>query len=157
MSNLLKLVLAVVAPLAVGALSGFATAQGVRDWYPELTKPWFNPPAWVFGPVWTVLYLLMGVAAYLVWRKGIEQPGVKLALLLFLAQLALNAAWSFLFFGMRKPGLAFAEILLLWLLIAATLVAFYARSRVAGLLLVPYLGWVGFAAFLNHALWRLNR
>lgn len=124
-------------------------------WYAALNKPPWNPPNWVFGPVWTALYLAMAVAAWLVWRCG----GVstqRLALTLFLIQLALNAAWTPIFFGLQSPGLAFGEIVLLWGAIAATLVAFFRICRPAGWLLVPYLAWVSFAAVLNFTLWRMN-
>ena len=157
MSHAIQLILAVAVPLAVGGLSGFATARGVDGWYPTLAKPPFNPPAWVFGPTWTVLYILMGVALFLVWRRGLDTSGVKLALVVFAVQLALNALWSILFFGMQSPAWAFAEILLLWLAIVATLWAFWRLSPVAGGLLVPYLAWVSFAAVLNGAIWILNR
>lgn len=125
------------------------------EWYASLKKPSWNPPGWVFGPVWTTLYLMMAVAAWLVWKRG-GFPAQRRALALFLVQLTLNAAWTPLFFGLHRPGLAFAEILLLWLAIAATLAAFRPVSGVAAWLLVPYLAWVSFAAFLNFTLWRLN-
>ncbi|HUV13439.1 MAG TPA: TspO/MBR family protein [Acidobacteriota bacterium] len=156
MSNTVKLIIAIIVPQAVGIISGLLTASGTREWYSTLTKPAFNPPAWVFGPVWTVLYLMMGVAAFLVWKKGLEEPGVKMAMLLFLVQLGLNAVWPLLFFGIHAPGIAFAEILILWAAIGATLIAFGAQNIVAGALLVPYLAWVSFAAVLNFWLWRLN-
>jgi benzodiazapine receptor len=125
------------------------------EWYAALHKPSWNPPGWIFGPAWTALYTMMAVAAWLVWRRGGwgEQRG---PLLIFLTQLALNALWTPLFFGLHRPALAFAEIVLLWLAIAATLAAFRPVSRAAALLLVPYLAWVSFAAALNFALWRLN-
>ncbi len=157
MSNAIKLILAVAVPLAVGGLSGFATAGGVDTWYPTLAKPSFNPPAWVFGPTWTVLYILMGVALFLVWRQGPSTPGVRLALTVFAVQLILNGLWSIIFFGMQSPGWAFAEIILLWLAIVATLWSFWRRTPAAGWLLVPYLVWVSFAAVLNGSIWILNR
>jgi tryptophan-rich sensory protein len=157
MSDAIKLLVAVAVPLAIGGLSGFVTARSVDTWYPTLAKPSFNPPAWVFGPTWTVLYILMGVALFLVWRQGLDTPGVKLAVTLFAVQLALNALWSILFFGMQSPAWAFAEILLLWLAIVATLWAFWRLMPVAGWLLVPYLAWVSFAAVLNGSIWILNR
>jgi translocator protein len=124
-------------------------------WYQALAKPAWNPPSWVFGPVWTALYAMMGVAAWMVWRER-GFAGARLALGLFLAQLGLNALWSWLFFGLRRPGLALAEIVALWLLIAATIAAFRPVRRAAALLLAPYLAWVTFAAALNYTLWRLN-
>jgi tryptophan-rich sensory protein len=157
MANTLRFVISVSLPLLVGGLSGFATASGVQEWYPSLTKPPFNPPAWVFGPVWTLLYIMMGVAAYLVWQKGWENEIVRVALALYLGQLVLNGLWSILFFGMQSPGLAFAEILVLWLAIAATIVWFWRVSPAAGILLLPYEAWVSFAALLNGSLWLLNR
>jgi len=157
MNNTIKLVISVAVPLAVGGLSGYATARGVADWYPTLTKPSFNPPAWVFGPAWTLLYIMMGVAAFLVWRKGLDVDGVRIALTVFAVQLALNGLWSILFFGMRAPGLALAEIILLWIAIAITTVLFWRVTPTAGVLLLPYLGWVSFATVLNASLWWLNR
>jgi tryptophan-rich sensory protein len=157
MKDIAKLVVSVAVPLAVGAVSGVATSSGVADWYPTLAKPSFNPPAWVFGPVWTVLYLMMGVAAFLVWKRGLDSGGVRLALTLFLIQLALNGLWSILFFGMRSPGWALIEIVILWLAIAGTFVAFRLVDPVAGWLLLPYWAWVSFATILNASLWWLNR
>jgi tryptophan-rich sensory protein len=125
------------------------------EWYAQLQKPEWNPPNWIFGPVWMLLYCLMAVAAWLVWRRGGFRVQ-RLHLTLFLVQLALNAAWSPLFFGLKNPGLAFANIALLWLAILATLVAFWKARRSAAALLVPYLCWVSFATALNLALWRLN-
>jgi len=157
MAAFLRFLVAAALPLLVGGLSGVATARGVRDWYPTLVKPSFNPPSWVFGPVWTVLYLMMGVAAFIVWQKGLAHAGVRAALAVFLLQLALNGLWSILFFGLRSPGWAFVEILALWVSIVATLVLFWRLDTTAGLLLVPYLGWVSFAALLNGSIWYLNR
>lgn len=157
MRDSLKFVIAVAAPLIVGGLSGFVTSGGVETWYPTLIKPSFNPPSWVFGPVWTVLYVLMGVAAFLVWKKGTETDGVKAALTLFAVQVALNGLWSILFFGLQAPALAFIEIIVLWIAIVATLAAFWRVAPTAGWLLVPYLAWVSFATVLNGSLWLLNR
>ena len=129
----------------------------IPGWATALAKPALTPPAWVFGPVWTTLFLLMGVAAFLVWRKGIAAKGVKLALAAFLVQLALNLFWSVLFFALREPGYAFVEIIVLWAAIFATIAAFAKISRAAAWLLVPYILWVSFAAYLNYAIWSLER
>ena len=157
MNNILKFIIAVAVPLAVGGLSGLATASGVATWYPTLTKPSFNPPAWVFGPTWTVLYVMMGVAAFLVWREGFGTEGVKVALTVFAVQLALNGLWSILFFGLQAPGWALVEIIALWFAITATAVLFWRVAPSAGMLLLPYLAWVSFATVLNASLWWLNR
>lgn len=125
------------------------------EWYASLKKPSWNPPGWIFGPVWTALYTMMAVAAWLVWRRG-GFTAQRRPLTLFLVQLALNAAWTPLFFGAQWPSVAFAEILLLWLAIGATLLTFHPISRVSAWLLAPYLAWVSFAAALNFTLWQLN-
>jgi benzodiazapine receptor len=141
------------------ALSFAAAGVGSRflpgAWYAHLVKPAFNTPAWVFAPVWTLLYLVMGLAAWLVWReRGVAQAAPALAL--FLVQLVLNAVWSWLFFGLHHIGWALVDLAALWLAIGATLLAFWAHRPLAGLLMVPYLLWVSFAALLNFQLWRLN-
>ena len=125
------------------------------DWYATLKKPSWNPPGWIFGPVWLALYPMMAVAAWLVWKRGGFAAQCR-PLTLFLVQLALNAAWTPLFFGLHWTGVAFAEIVLFWFFIAATFAAFRPVSRAAAWLLVPYLAWVGFAAVLNFTLWRMN-
>ena len=125
------------------------------DWYASLKKPPWNPPGWIFGPVWTALYTMMAAAAWMIWRQGGWEEQRK-PLLIFLVQLMLNALWTPLFFGLHQPGLALAEIVLLWLAIVATIMVFGPVSRTAMLLLVPYLAWVSFAAALNFTLWRLN-
>ncbi len=126
------------------------------EWYAALKKPTWNPPNWIFGPVWSALYTMMAVAAWLVWRRGGFRVN-RLPLSLFLTQLFLNALWSWLFFGLKNPALAFGEIVLLWLGISGTIVAFWPRQRTAAGLLVPYLMWVSFASGLNFTLWQLNR
>jgi tryptophan-rich sensory protein len=143
----------VVSFIAAG-IGGAASVQA-GPFYTQLVRPDWAPPPSVFGPVWTVLYVLMGIAAWLVWRVG-GFRAARFALTLFLAQLALNALWSWLFFGWHRGGLAFADILLLWALIVATLIAFWRISPLAGALLIPYLLWVSFAAVLNYSVWRLN-
>lgn len=144
------------ASFAAAGLGGVATAAGVADWYPTLVKPVWTPPAWLFGPVWTLLYASMAVAAWIVWKESGGFGGARGALSLHLVQLAFNAAWSWLFFGLRRPGLAAIEIVVLWIAILATTVAFAGRSRIAAALMVPYLLWVTFASALTFAIWRLN-
>jgi benzodiazapine receptor len=149
-------VLALIGWLALCfAAAGTAAFVSIDGWYAALQKPSWNPPAWVFGPAWTVLYISMAVAAWLVWREGGWKAHGR-ALGLFLVQWVLNALWTPLFFGLQRPDLAFAEIVVLWLVLAATLAAFWRINKVAGALLVPYLAWVSFAAALNFAIWRLN-
>ena len=143
-----------LACLLAAGLGSLFTMVSLGSWYATLVKPSWNPPSWLFGPVWTVLYALMGVAGWLVWRRG--GPAIRPALQWFAVQLVLNVGWSAVFFGLQMPGLAFAEILVLWLAIAATLMTSWRVSRAAGILLVPYLLWVSFAAVLNFAIWRLN-
>jgi len=149
-----RLLLALALPLGVGGASGAVTRDAIGGWYATLAKPSFQPPSWVFGPVWSVLYVLMGVALFLVWRA--DRHGRDRAVALWATQLALNAAWSLIFFGRRAIGPALAEILVLWVAVAATVVAFHRQDRTAGRLLVPYLGWVSFATLLNASIWRLN-
>jgi tryptophan-rich sensory protein len=142
--------------LLVGASGSLVTATSVREWYPHIQKPWWTPPSAVFGPVWTVLYLLMGVSAWLIWRNA-EGSARRTALLIFVTQLVLNGIWSFLFFGCRSPGWAALEIVLLWSSIVTTVLVFARISRLAAGLLLPYLLWVSYAAALNVAIWNLNR
>jgi tryptophan-rich sensory protein len=144
------------AAVAVAAgIGGVGTATGVRTWYPTLDRPSWRPPDQAFGPVWSVLYAANAVSAWLVWRANPSES--RKPLTLYGAQLALNAAWPLLFFGLKRPGLALIEIALLWVAIAATVAAFARRRRTAALLLVPYLAWVTFALALNRELWRRNR
>lgn len=140
---------------AVAAAIGAAASIQAGSFYAGLVRPEWAPPAQLFSPVWTALYLLMALAAWLVWRVG-GWRAARVALSLYLLQLALNALWSWLFFGWRLGGWAFADIVLLWLLIVATLVAFWRIRPLAGALLLPYLAWVSFAAFLNYTVWQLN-
>lgn len=152
MNQILGLILWLVATLAAGFI-GSQFLPGA--WYEALDKPSWTPPNAVFGPVWTALYLMMAVAAWLVWRKA-GFAGASAALTLFVVQLALNALWSYLFFGLHRPDLALIDILLLWLVILATLLLFWRIQPLAGALLVPYLLWVTYATALNFQIWRLN-
>lgn len=137
---------------AAPALGAFSTPDA---WYASLRKPSWNPPGWVFGPVWTLLYIMMAIAAWLVWRRG-GWKTQRAPLTLFLVQLALNAAWTPLFFGLHRPDLALVDIVLLWFAILATILAFWQAHRGAAWMLMPYLAWVSFAAVLNFTLWRMN-
>lgn len=142
--------------LLVGFLSGFATQSSVDNWYVGLNKPAINPPNWIFGPVWTLLYTLMGIAAGLVWSKGIHHIWVKTALYHFSFQLIFNALWSVVFFGFNKPFWALLVILVLLALILLNMKSFRVVSKTAAYLLVPYFLWVCFATFLNYKIWELN-
>jgi len=155
-NKVVKLIVAILICQLAGVIGSVFTAPAITAWYATIQKPLFNPPNWVFAPVWTTLFLLMGISLYLVWGKGLEKKEVKLAVSVFGFQLALNVVWSFLFFGLQSPFLAFLEIVLLWIAILATIVLFYRVSKKAGVLLVPYLLWVSFAAFLNYNIWILN-
>jgi tryptophan-rich sensory protein len=136
-------------------LGGVASYPRIENWYASLAKPSWTPPDWIFGPVWTVLYACMAVAAWLVWRQQ-GMIAARIPLVIFGIQLVMNVAWSWLFFGLQSPGLAVIDIFLLLAAIIATLIAFWRRSGIAGLLLVPYFGWVGFASALNVAIWWMN-
>ena len=158
MNKITRILAVVVTCLAVGYFSGIVTRSAVTTWFPTLVKPSFNPPSWVFAPVWSMLYVMMGVAAGLVWdRIEAEREVVKKALIFFAIQLALNALWSYLFFGLQNPMLAGLEIILLWLMIFETYIQFAKINKIAGYLLLPYLAWVSFAAVLNGSIWWLNR
>lgn len=151
----LSLALCIALCFAVSGLGGLITAQSVGTWYQELAKPAFNPPDWIFAPVWTTLYLLMAIAAWQVWRRAGLRDG-RSALTAFGVQLALNLGWSATFFGLRMTGAALIVVLVLLAAIALTLRLFWRVDRLAGALLVPLLAWVGFATVLNAAIWRLN-
>lgn len=155
-NNIIRLIIAVAVCELIGILGAVFTTPAIPGWYAGLVKPAFSPPSWVFAPAWTALYLLMGIAAFLVWKKGLDKKGVKSALGVFAIQLALNAIWSIIFFGLQNPGAAFADIIILWFAIVATIVVFARVSKTAAWLLAPYIAWVSFAAYLNYALWALN-
>jgi len=131
------------------------TSTSVTTWYLTIEKPSWNPPNWVFGPVWTTLFVMMAVSAWLVWSR-LGWKGARVPLLIFLGQLFLNAAWSYLFFGLRDPGLALVDVVLLWFAILSTMLAFRRVSTWATALIVPYLAWVSFATLLNWTLWQMN-
>ena len=150
--DVLGLLAFVVMCFGVSLLGGRATLPALAHWYPALAKPAWTPPEWVFGPVWTLLYPTMAVAGWLAWREGRSRRGT----LLYLLQLTLNAAWPWFFFGERRIGWALVCVVVLWFVILGTIVAFWRVSRGAAVLMLPYLGWVGFALALNAALWRMN-
>ncbi|HEY4521900.1 MAG TPA: TspO/MBR family protein [Candidatus Paceibacterota bacterium] len=159
-NNILKLVISIGVSLGAGAIGSFFTAPAVQsNWYLELIKPAFNPPSWVFGPVWTTLYILMGISLFLIWKINPSEarPGERRrAVILFFIQLVLNVFWSIIFFGLHSLGGAFIEIVFLWLAILATIIAFAKISKSAAWLLAPYILWVSFAVYLNFAIWLLN-
>lgn len=158
MNKIIKIVIALFICLMVGYSASMVTRPSVESWYPTIIKPSFNPPNWIFMPVWTTLYIFMAVAAGLVWDKIKEQnEEVKKALGFFLIQLTLNAIWSYIFFGLKNPMLALIEIALLWLMIYETYLKFLKINKTAGYLLIPYMVWVAFAGILNASIWWLNK
>ena len=158
MQKSLRIITVIMTCLAVGYLSSIVTQENIPTWFASINKPSFNPPNWVFAPVWTLLYIMMGYAAGRIWNKiDIHEAIVKKAFLFFLIQLALNALWSYLFFGLHNPMLASFEIIILWLMIYETYIQFKKIDKIAAYLLVPYLAWVSFATILTFSIWYLNR
>ena len=154
--NVFKLVISIIVCQSAGAIGSLATTPKISTWYATLGKPAFAPPNWLFAPVWISLYLLMGIAAFLVWRRGLGDRQVKIALGIFLIQLVLNSLWSVAFFGLESPFYGVSVIIVLWIALLFTILRFFKLSTVAGLLLLPYILWVSFAAILNVSLWVLN-
>ncbi|MHC1756605.1 MAG: TspO/MBR family protein [Methanosarcina sp.] len=154
--NIFRLLVSVIICQLAGAIGSIFTSSSLESWYLLLEKPAFNPPSWVFFPVWTTLYTLMGISLYLIWEKGLQQREVKVGVFLFGLQLGLNILWSLLFFGLRAPYYALLEILVLWLAILLTAIQFWKVSKTASVLLIPYILWVSFAALLNYQIWVLN-
>ena len=154
--NAKKLAAAIGICLMAGVVGSAFTFESITTWYAGLIKPELSPPNWIFGPVWTTLYIMMGVSAYLIWMKGWKKNEVKRALDVFGAQLILNTFWSIIFFGFKNPQYAFIEITVLWLAIAYSIERFYRIEKRAAYLLIPYLMWVTFAAYLNYSIWILN-
>ena len=148
----------IAASFVTGAIGSWATIVNVRAWYPLLNKPTWNPPGWIFGPVWSLLYVLMGVAIWRVWRTGNKEnsSAIKGAVAVYFVQLVFNALWSVLFFGLKKPGWALADISVLWFILVGLLIHIWRIERIAGLLWLPYVLWVSFATVLNTAIVRLN-
>jgi benzodiazapine receptor len=154
MKDIKKLIYSLIICLAAGAIGSLFTSSSIPTWYAALNKPFFNPPNWLFGPVWTLLYVLMGISLYLVWSRGFKKN--KDAITWFFVQLILNTLWSILFFGLKSPLSAFIEIILLWIAILVTLIKFHKISKNSAYLLIPYLAWVSFAAVLNFSIFYLN-
>lgn len=152
----MKLFISILIPVLVGAVAGLFTSSGVNSWYAIANKPWFNPPNWLFAPVWTVLYIMMGIAFFLIWRADSDKSIKQTAMIFFVAQLVLNFFWSLIFFKLQQTGWAFAEMSIMWLLILFTIIWFGKISSTASWLLVPYICWVSFALILNFSIWKLN-
>ena len=150
-----KLILCVLVCEVAGFIGSFFIAGAIPGWYAFLNKPSFNPPSWLFAPVWTILFLMMGVGLFLVWQSRSDEKR-KEAIVMFFIQLALNAIWPVIFFGLHSPGISFSEIIILWFAIFGTIIAFYKISKTAAILLIPYIIWVSFAAILNYSIWLLN-
>ncbi|MBK9793558.1 MAG: tryptophan-rich sensory protein [Sphingobacteriales bacterium] len=156
MNSFIKLFISIFICMAVGGISGYLTASEIPGWYMSLNKPGFNPPNWIFAPVWTTLYILMGVSFWLIWKSSVDEAVKNRAMLFFIIQLVLNFFWSIIFFSFHQLGFAMAEIVLLWIFILFSIISFYPISKAASYLLIPYICWVSFASVLNFAVWRLN-
>lgn len=156
MSNPLRLIISIVVCQLAGIIGSIFTISSIPNWYAGLQKPSFTPPGWLFGPVWVILYLLMGIAAYAVWKSGLSNWQVRHALFIFAVQLVLNLTWSVLFFGLHSIVAGLVDIVLLWIAIIFTMMAFFKLSTTAGVLIVPYFLWVSYALILNLSLWLLN-
>ena len=153
--NLIALIICLSIPLLTGAVAGIVTSSNIATWYASLNKPFFNPPNWLFGPVWTALYILMGISLFIVWK----QPHTRMrkqALQVFFVQLLFNFAWSFIFFYFHQPGIALIEIIILWFAILIMIITFSRLNRWSAYLQLPYFGWVTFATALNASIWYLN-
>lgn len=155
-SNSIKLIISLVICQLAGIIGSLFTMSKIPTWYMTLNKPELAPPNWIFGPVWTTLFILIGISLYLVWKQGINRKDVKIALCIFGTQLILNILWSIIFFGLENPGSAFVEIVSLWISILLSIIYFYKISKPASYLLIPYIAWVSFASYLNFMIWWLN-
>jgi benzodiazapine receptor len=154
--EVLLLTVCILVPFLAGFIGSAFTFSEIPTWYASLNKPWFNPPNWLFAPAWTTLYILIGVSLFLVVRNGLEKEPVKSALMFFIAQIALNALWSIMFFGLKELLLAFIELVFLWIFILANIITAYRVDKKAGYILIPYICWVTFAGTLNLFVWLLN-
>jgi translocator protein len=157
LNTIIKLIVSILASFAAGGLGSLFTFKAIPTWYAGLKKPRYTPPNRAFGPVWTTLYFLMGISVFLVWQKGLATNGALLAFILFWIQLAINAIWSIIFFGLKAKGGGVITIVVLWLLILATMVFSFRVSVWAGMLLIPYIVWVSIASYLNIGIWMLNK
>ena len=151
-----KLIVSLIICQLAGFVGSLFTTPSIPTWYASLTKPSFTPPNWVFSPVWITLFVLMGISLFLLWEKTLHYPGVRTAMLWFIVQLGLNMLWSILFFGLKSPFLALIGIIALWIAIFLTILKSFRISKLASVLLIPYLIWVSFAAGLNYSIWTLN-
>ncbi len=156
-NSVIKLIISILACFAAGAIGSLFTFKAIPTWYQGLKKPPYTPPNRAFGPVWTTLYILMGISVFLVWQNGLAIDGALLAFTLFWIQLVFNALWSIIFFGMKSKGGGVITIIVLWLLILATMIASFQVSGWAGVLLIPYIIWVSIASYLNIGIWSLNK
>jgi tryptophan-rich sensory protein len=156
LNNFFKFIISISLPILAGIIGSIFTTPSIDLWYSTLIKPALNPPSWVFAPTWTILYVLMGISMFLVWKKGFNRKDVKIALLIFITQLILNTLWSIIFFAVHSTDGALIEIVLLWFAILATIIAFAKISKLAAWLLVPYILWVSFASYLTYYIWVLN-
>ena len=154
--EIVKILISIIICQLAGYIGSLFTTPAIPTWYAALNKPSFTPPNAVFAPVWTTLFLLMGVALFLVWRKGLYRKNVRIALIIFSIQLILNVLWSIMFFGLKSPLAGFIEIIIIWIAIFFTILYFYKISKVSAILLIPYILWVSFAMVLNYSIWRLN-
>ena len=154
--KIFKLIVSILICQGAGAIGALFTSPAISTWYTTIQKPSFNPPNWIFAPVWTLLFLLMGISLYFVWSRGLEDKKIKIAVFIFGVQLALNIFWSFLFFDLQSPLYAFIEIFILWLAILLTIISFYKISKIAAYLLLPYILWVSFASVLNFSILIIN-
>lgn len=156
LKDIFKLLISIIACQCAGLIGSLATVTAIPTWYATLDKPSFTPPNWLFAPAWITLYLLMGISAFIVWRKGLDSRPIQVALMVFLAQLILNALWSVVFFGLQSPLYGVVVIIALWIAILFTILNFYKISTAAAIILLPYILWVSFATVLNISIWILN-
>lgn len=157
MTRQIKFIVSLVFPLGAGFIGSLITTPSIGSWYTTLLKPSFSPPNWIFGPVWTFLYILMGVSLYIVWTSDADRNKKRIAIIVFFGHLILNTLWSIIFFGLNNPFFGFIEIVILWISILLTALLFLRIKKIAGILFIPYIAWVLFAGILNFSLWQLNR